>query len=101
MDSRIKDFFAKMEQDLKDLWVNNKIFVILFGVIILIVKFRSLFASFLISDSKKTFENAVAKDSTLKTEENDANQQANALVEKAKTETLSTPPVDEDWNLKK
>ena len=91
---------AKMDQDLKDLWVHDKLFLFLFGVVILAWKFRTLLIDLLVSDSKQVQIKAEAKDSKLAAQETDANEQADALVEQANREASKETTVDENWNKK-
>ena len=100
MDEKIKSFFAKFKMSLTDLWTNNKIFVIIFGLLIVVFKFRSVLIDLIVAGGKKQVEEATAKDAVLAKEESAANDQANALVQKAANEPGKDEPVTDDWNKK-
>lgn len=101
MDEKIKAFLAKLNTPVKTLWENNKIFVIAFFILILIIKFRDVIIDYLFSSSKKTLEEAKKKDSQLKKEEDAANAKADALVADANKLDENKETIDENWNKKK
>lgn len=90
----------KFQMSLTDLWNNHKIFLILFGLVIVIVKFREVLIDLLISGGKKDMEEARKKDAVLANEENRAKSDADALVKKAQEAPSKEQPVDTDWNKK-
>lgn len=96
--SKEQSFWEKLSSSPADLWKNNKLFLIAFGAIILIIKFRSLLIDLIVSDSKKVFDNAKKQSDTLKSEEDSANKKANDLVASADKKLQEKPTVDEDWN---
>lgn len=90
-------FLDKFSLDAKTLWNNHKLFLIFFGGLILIVKFRDVLIDILVSSSKKLLQDTKDKDTVLAGEEQKAKDDANALVQKAKEEPLKEKPVDDDW----
>lgn len=90
-------FLDKFKLDAKTLWDNHKLFLIFFGALILIVKFRDVLIDILVSSSKKLLQDTKDKDKVLVNEENKAKDDAAALVQKAKDEPLKEKPVDDDW----
>lgn len=97
MDEKLKAFWAKLNTDVKTLWSGNKMFLIGFGLLILIVKFRNVIIDLLVANSKTVLNDAVKKDTELKAEEDKANNAANKLVDEAKKLSDNKPTVDEDW----
>lgn len=100
MDEKLKALWDKLNTDVKTLWANNKLFLIIFGVLILIIKFRTVIIDILVSNSKEILEDAKKQDTQLKSEENKANDQANQLVKESKDLSKNKPKIDEDWNKK-
>lgn len=101
MNDKLKAFWGKLNTGIGTLWENNKIFVIVFGVLILIIKFREVIISFLVADSKRIFDNATKQSDSLKKQQDDYNSSANKLVEEAKQLPNHEGPVGTDWNVKK
>lgn len=93
-------FFEKFNAPLDVLWDKYKIFLIVFGVLILMVKFREVLIDILVDSSRKTVSDATKQDAALKGEENKANDQANQLKQEASKLSENKPTVDEDWNKK-
>src|ERR1035437_2398125 len=100
MDAWLKAFLLKLNTGAKELWEKDKVFVIVFGLLILIVKFKDVLISLLVASAKRTVEDAQKKDATLATQESQANTQADALVQKAKDEASKETPVGTDWHKK-
>lgn len=100
MDDQLKAFWALLNTDARTLWANNKIFFIVFGLLILIIKFRSVIIDLLVSDSKQLLADTQKKDQQLKSEEDKTNSQANQLVSDANKLDQNKPTVGEDWNKK-
>lgn len=90
-------FLEKLQMDPATLWKNHKGFLIGFGVLILIIKFREVIIDILVSSSKTVLEDAKKKDSSLRADENAANNAANKLIDDAKKLDENKPKVDEDW----
>lgn len=97
MKEKLQAFWAKLNTDVGSLWQESKFFVIIFGILILVVKFRSVLISLLVADSKHIFDDATKKSDELKKQENDANSSADKLVEEAKKLADSNKPVEDDW----
>ena len=87
--------------DAATLWSDHKLFFIIFGLLVLIVKFREILIDILVKSTKDTMNDATKKDDKLKTEEDQAKAAADKLVEDAKNEPSKEKPVDDDWFKKK
>jgi hypothetical protein len=98
MSAWFKAFWAKIDQDAKDIWNDSKVFFIIFAIVIAIVKFKDVLAGILVAGGKTTLDNAKKEDTALATQETQANTSADRLVEKAKEESTDKPPVDDNWN---
>ncbi len=94
-------FSGKLKMSAKDLWNNHKVFFVIFGALLLIVKFRDVLIDLLVSSAKNTLEDAKKEDGKLEGEENRAKSDADKLVQAAKEEPLKEKPVDADWYKKK
>lgn len=90
----------KFKMSLTDLWNNHKVFLIIFGVLILIVKFRGILIDILVSDGKRVMNDAKKKDAELAGQENKLKSDADELVKKAQEAPSKEKPVDVDWNKK-
>ncbi|HXN74905.1 MAG TPA: hypothetical protein VN855_00250 [Candidatus Acidoferrum sp.] len=97
---KLKAFWAKINSDVADLWQKDKAFVLLFGVLILIVKFREILISLIVANSKHLFDKAQKESDALQTQENTDNATAEKLEEDAKKLSDSNTPVDDNWNRK-
>ncbi|CAK0741621.1 conserved hypothetical protein [Azospirillaceae bacterium] len=97
MDEKLKTFWNKLNSGLGNLWEKDKIFLIVFGVLILVVKFRSLLIDLIASDAKNIFNKAKQVDSTLAKQEDNYKESAKKLVKEA-NRTKNSDPVSEDWN---
>lgn len=99
---KLKQFFADLEerakQDWKLIWNSSKGYIIAFGALIAVIKFREIIISLLVSGAKKIDENAKKQDAVLVAQENKANDEANALVKQAQEEPSKEKPVTDDWN---
>lgn len=90
-------FLLKLKTPIAKLWENNKIFLICFGLLILVIKFQDVIFDFLVKSSKKLVEDSAKKDQELKQEQDQANNQANQLVQEAQDLGNNRPAVDENW----
>lgn len=90
-------FIEKFNSPLSTLWDNHKAFLIIFGIIILIFKFRGVIMDLLVSSSREAVKDAQKQDAALKAEENKANDQANQLRKEAEDLSKNKEKVDEDW----
>ena len=95
--SKIKSFISRLDQPIIDLWNNDRVFLLIFGLIIVIVKFRGLLISFIVAASQAM----IKKDDTINTilvnQENQDNNEANQDVQQANNLPNQEPPVDPDW----
>ena len=90
----------KLKLDAKTLWNDHKLFFIIFGALILLVKFRDIAIDLLVSGAKKEVTETKKEDAVLAAYEKKANDAANQLVQQAKDEPLKQGPIDDDWNKK-
>lgn len=97
MFKKLKAFWAKINSDINDLWEKDKGFLLLFGVIILVVKFRDILISLIVASSKRLFDKTQQQSDALKTKEDSDNAAADKLVEEANKLTNSNPPPGDDW----
>lgn len=93
-------FVDKFSLPFGTLWDKYKIFLFIFGVFILIWKFRSLIIDLLVSDVHSTMDKAKKEDATLRQEEKEANDQANKLRQEVDALSKDKPEVNEDWHKK-
>jgi hypothetical protein len=97
----LQTFWAKVKTDTSELWEKDKGFLILFGVVILGVKFREILINLLVSDSKAVFDKAQTQSDVLQKNENEANTKADALVKESDSiATQDNGPIGDDWNTK-
>ena len=101
MGDKLKAFQDKLNTDISELWANDKLFLIIFGVLILIVKFRSVLISLIVENGKQIFDAATKKDAQLAASEDQNNKEADKLVQHSKDAADSNEPVSDDWNTKK
>jgi predicted lactoylglutathione lyase len=94
-------FVQKIKQDVSTLWEKDKIFLIVFGALILIAKFSSFMIDFYQALSKKEVDDATKQDAVLKAQEDANKAAADALVKQADDLGNQKTPVTEDWNVKK
>lgn len=97
MENQQPSFGDKFNAPLKTLWESHKLFLIGFGIVILIWRFREAIIDLLVADSRKIVNEAKVKDSQLKSEEQKANAQADELVKQAEDLSKNKSEVDEDW----
>lgn len=100
-DANVKSFWDKITGDVKYLWDNDKIFLVIFGVLIAAAKITSLLMDFYAYQSKKEVDSAVKQDTVLKAQEDAAKSAAAALVKQADSLPSQEKPVDENWDKKK
>lgn len=93
-------FLEKLQAPVDTLWKEYRAFLIVFGIIILIVKFRDVIIDLIVGSAKQTVDNTEKKDAQLKSEEKQANDQANQLRQEANTLSDNQAPVTDDWNKK-
>ncbi|NJO48145.1 MAG: hypothetical protein HC840_00355 [Leptolyngbyaceae cyanobacterium RM2_2_4] len=93
-------FLDKFKSPIGTLWDNHKIFLIIFGLAILIYKFREVIIDLLVSSSREAVKDAQKQDQVLRGEEKAANDQANQLRKEAEALSKEKPTVDEFWHKK-
>lgn len=93
-------FLDKLQMSPSELWSKYKVFLIVFGLLILILRFRDVIFDLLIKSSGRLIANSKKKSDQLQQDQNDANREANKLVEDAKKLGENKPLVDEDWHKK-
>lgn len=97
MDQKIKDFWNKLNSDVNELWKTNKLFLIIFGILILVIKFRTIIIDLLIKDSKKIMNETQQTDKNLQQKEDDYKKQSEYFSKKAEENSNNKSPVDENW----
>jgi hypothetical protein len=95
-----KGLWARAQADFKYLWDNDRIFLVIFGVLVVVAKGASLMISFLAAKSKAEVAVATAESNILQAQETAANQQADALVKQANDLPATQTPVDANWDKK-
>lgn len=90
----------KLKLDAKTLWNEHKLFFIICGALILLVKFRDIAIDLLVSGGKKELDNAKKEDQSLASDEAKAKAQADQLVQQAQEEPSKEGPIGDDWNKK-
>lgn len=100
-DANVKTFWQKVTGDVTYLWENDKIFLVVFGVLILVAKGSSLIIDLLAYRSKQEVDSATKQDAVLKAQEDAHKAAANALVKQADALPSQEKPVDENWDKKK
>lgn len=96
----LQAFWLKLNTNLGELWQSSKWFVILFGIVILIIKFHTVLIDILISNANRIFSSATKTSDASQARENQDNQQANALIQDANSLPGQQKPIDENWNKK-
>jgi hypothetical protein len=87
---QLKAFWAKLNSDVGDLWQNSRSFLIIFGVLIIFLKFRDIALNLLISGAQRIFNNATNQSGADQKQENQDNQNADSLIDNAgKFQTIS------------
>jgi hypothetical protein len=99
--ARLQALWAKLNTDLRELWAKDKVFVILFGVILAIIKFRQGLIGLAVWSGKSLFNSTTTTTSNIQQQENQANNQANQLVDDANKLPSTETPVSDDWNISK
>ena len=98
MGEKLKAIWAKTNSDVKELWNKDKVFLFVFGFLILVVKFRDFLINQLVSGGKKVEDKSQKQSDVLATQENQDSQQASQLVQQAQDLPQTEKPVDDDWN---
>ena len=100
-DEQQHSFLEKFNLPFSTLWAQYKGFLIGFGILILIFKFREVIIDILVGSAHNTVQDATKQDQVLRGEEKAANDQANELRKQASDVAVNKPVIDEDWNKKK
>lgn len=88
----------KLKTSMKSLYNNSKVLLFIVGGLLVIAKVISMVFKFLSNDSKQMVVDAEAKSQQLKSEQDAANTQADALVQEAADLEKNKTEVDEDWH---
>ena len=91
-------FLDKFKMPFSQLWEKHKLFLFIFGLLIVLVKFREVIIDILISSARAKFEDAKQKDANLAGQQNAANNKANQLIDNANKMDQNKPEVKEDWH---
>jgi hypothetical protein len=97
LNSLLSTFWAKLNTDVSELWNDSKFFVITFGVIIAVIKFREIIINFIIGNAKSIFNNAQNSSNADQNQENQDNSAAQQLINEANQLPNDEPPVSDDW----
>lgn len=95
--AKIKALCSIAGSQLVDIWNRSKMYLLAILGIVLALEFRQLKEFFLAYSGKKEVQKDQQKDQQLKTEENTAIAQADALVKQAQQEPSKEEPVNDDW----
>lgn len=93
----VPTFLGKFSLGFKELWNNHKLFLIVFGILIVVIKFREVLIDILVTSAKTLLANTKKESATLQAEQDEANKKADDLVKKAKEEPSKNEPSDDDW----
>ena len=94
-------FSDKIQAGTAYLWKNDKVFLLVFGILIVLAYVSNTLMSLIADKSRSDVESAKDKDSQLAIKENDAKAQAAAYQQAAQQAAKDEPVVGEDWNVKK
>ena len=83
------------------LWKNDKVFLIVFGILILLAYISGTLMDLLTSKSNKDVADAKEQDAKLAAKEDVAKSQAASYEKQDKQAAQNEPKVGEDWNVKK
>lgn len=97
MDDLIKKFSDSAKMSFSELWAKNKMFLIVFGLLLLVIKFHDLIFDALVNSSKKLVKEADQKSEILLNEQNQASSQAHELIKESQQLSENRPVVDVDW----
>jgi hypothetical protein len=101
MGAKLAAFWAKVKQQIVDLWDKDKGIFLLIAIAAIVVKFRDIMIDLLINSAKRVDKNAQKQDSKLADQEAQLKQQADAAVQQAADEPQKEEPVTDDWYKKK
>lgn len=92
---KLKAVLAVVKTQLSDIWNRGKMVFLAIGALILTLEFQKLKEFLLVYAGKREIKKDESKDQKLAEHEKLSNDQADALVQKAKQETAA-----DDWNTK-
>jgi hypothetical protein len=99
--SALSLFWTRLQADLKFMWANDRVFLFIFGVLIVIAKGSSIMIGLLAAKSKAEVTVASKESAVLKAQEDADNAKADALVKQANDLPSQQKPVADDWYKKK
>ena len=102
LSEKLKNWWSNLEsmalKGLGELWDSCRIPLVLFGTIIVILKFRNILINFLIKNAKQVYNNAQKQNQSEILKEDRDNKQADQLVQETKDlQQQETQPVADDW----
>jgi hypothetical protein len=101
MINKIKSILASVWSDICDTYQRIKIYLLGILAIIAVFEWRKLKALWLVNSGAQELKSDNKQDIVLKANENQANQQADQLVQDANNLNNNQPSVREDWYKKK
>ena len=97
MGAKLGALWAKLKQQIVDIWDKDKGLFFLVAIVAFIVKFRDLFLDYLINSAKRVDKNAQKEDAGLAAQETQLDQQADAAVKQAQADAPKDEPISDDW----
>lgn len=101
MADETKSLQEKIGDWLKKTYETNKVLFftagLVIGLIFLAIKYHNLIIDILIGSAKELNKEALKKDAELAVQANKTKSEADALVDKAKSESSKEKPVPDDW----
>ena len=100
--AKIKIFLSKawttIRTQIADIWNRTKIFILAIAALIIAFEWQKLKAYLLVKSGQQEMKKDNAEDQTLAAKETQANNAANALVQKSSQESANDKPITDDWN---
>lgn len=100
MEEKQPTLLEKANMSPSQLWANHKVFLICFGLLILVIKFQDVIFRILVNRSNELVDDTKKQSDDLKHVQNQANDEANKLVQHAQDLNNNRPVVDENWHKK-
>lgn len=100
MEEKHPSFLEKIKMSPSQLWENHKLFLVLFGLVLIVIKFQDFFFDLLVKSSKKQVAEATKQNQALLNEQNKANDKSDQLRQEAEDMGKNRPEVDENWHKK-
>jgi cell division protein FtsL len=98
MVDKLKLFYNGLISQLKDIWNRSKVFIIAIGAAVIYLEWNRIKEAFQVYMGQKELNSTNKKDQSLETQENNANAQANSLIQAAQNLPSKEKPVTDDWN---